>query len=253
MKLSLCLALLCFLATSTFAQTQPPKHHRRNPNGQTNAPEGGGGTSAAPAPDPGADQAKQVEYYQKSFVPADPWRIVNGATNFAKGADWVQFEGRVTQVSSDGLVVQGWFGEPLCYMLPNNGNATTGSFLLSNYPRNAGVGQTFSRNDRFVALKTGDKNGMPNLDYATVYTPELTDDQKAAAVQAKSKTDAKVLAFHKELADKGDAYGQYKMGMRYLTGDGVDKDIAKARDLLSKSAAQGNKDAATELAKIPAN
>jgi TPR repeat protein len=254
MKLLLSLALLCFLAGSAFAQTPPVKHHHRNTNAPAGSPDGGGNPAyPTPAPESPAEQTKQVEFYQKSFVPNDPWRIINSATNFAKGADWVQFEGRVTQVSADGLVIQGWFGEPLFYMLPNNGGATTASFLLSNYPRNVGVGQTFSRNDRLVAMKSGDKNGMPSLDYGAVYVPELTDEQKAAAAQAKSKAADKVLAFHKELADKGDAYGQFKMGMRYLTGDGVDKDMAKARDLLGKAAAQGNKDAATELAKLPAN
>ncbi|MDB6022292.1 MAG: hypothetical protein JWQ04_2149, partial [Pedosphaera sp.] len=206
---------------------------------------------AVPPPDPAADQAKQFQQYQKNFVPADPWRVLNDKTNFARGDDWVQFEGRVTQVTSDGITVQGTFGEPLFYLLPNNGNATTGNFLLSNYPRPMAIGQIFSRNDRAVAFKAGTKNDLPNLDYGLVYVPELTEEQKAQAVQVKSKTDSKVLAFHKELAEKGDAYGEYKMGVRYLNGDGVDKDLAKARDLLGKAAAQGNKDAATELAKLP--
>jgi len=178
---------------------------------------------------------------------------MNDKTNFARGEDWVQFEGRVASVSGDSIVVQGTFGPPLFYMLPNNGGATTGSFVLSNYPRSVAAGQIFSRNDRLVAFKGGTKDNMPQLDYETVYVPQLTDDQKAAIAQSKSKTDAKVLAWHKELAEKGDAYGEYKMGLRYETGDGVEKDLAKAKDLLGKSAAQGNKDAADELAKITAS
>lgn len=88
----------------------------------------------------------------------------------------------------------------------------------------------------------------------------LTPDQMAAVKKAyadaaaKAKIDAakKTLEFQQKLADKGDAYGQFKMGIRYLTGDGVDKDPAKARDLLAKSAAQGNKDAADQLTKLAA-
>lgn len=69
---------------------------------------------------------------------------------------------------------------------------------------------------------------------------------------AKAKQDAaeKVLAWHMSLADKGDAYGQFRMGQRYLTGDGVEKDLIKARDLFAKSAAQGNGDAAAALARL---
>jgi TPR repeat protein len=34
------------------------------------------------------------------------------------------------------------------------------------------------------------------------------------------------------------------------TGNGVEKDLAKARELFEKAAAQGNQNAATELAKL---
>ncbi len=194
-----------------------------------------------PPPPPPTKNHAQVQNYQKAFVPTDPWRVMEDKTNFARGGDWVQFEGRVTQVTPDGLV------------LPRAGSANHSAtcsrmtrlplplshFFLSNYPRRAAVGQVLSRNDRLVALKSGTKNDLPLLDYETVWVHQLTEEEKAAAVSAKSKTDAKVLAFHQELADKGDAYGQYKMGVRYLNGDGVDKDPQKARDLLAKAAAQG--------------
>jgi TPR repeat protein len=254
MRTLLSILLVCLTASAVRAQTPAPataKHGKHHKAGDTNAPAGAPDSDAAAA----ADQTAQIQNYQKAFVPSDPWRVMNDKTNFARGGDWVQFEGRVTQVTSDGLVLQGWFGEPLCYLLPHNTTATTmTSFLLSNYPRRAAVGQVLSRNDRLVALKSGTKNDLTQLDYGTVWVHQLTEEEKAAAVSAKSKTDAKVLAFHQELADKGDAYGEYKMGVRYLNGDGVDKDPQKARDLLAKAAAQGNKDATDELAKLaPAN
>lgn len=62
----------------------------------------------------------------------------------------------------------------------------------------------------------------------------------------------KTLEFHRNLCAQGDAYGQFKMGIRYLTGDGVEKDENKARDLLAKSSAQGFKDATIALAKLHA-
>lgn len=41
------------------------------------------------------------------------------------------------------------------------------------------------------------------------------------------------------------------MGLHYLNGDGVPKDVEKARDMFSKAASQGNTDASAELAKLP--
>jgi TPR repeat protein len=53
-----------------------------------------------------------------------------------------------------------------------------------------------------------------------------------------------------EQAGNGEARGQFCMGKRYLTGGGVKKDIAKARDMFQKAAAQGHPDAAAELKKL---
>jgi hypothetical protein len=50
-----------------------------------------------------------------------------------------------------------------------------------------------------------------------------------------------------ELAEKGDAYGQYCLGTRYRDGCGVPKDLAKAREWLGKAASQGLGNAVREL------
>jgi TPR repeat protein len=75
---------------------------------------------------------------------------------------------------------------------------------------------------------------------------------KDEAAKKKAAADAATLKFYQERAEKGDAVGQYRMGIRYLKGDGVPKDLDKARESLSKAAAQGNQDAAAELAKLSA-
>ncbi len=240
MKRALCILLACLLAQCVWAK---PKHSKTNavPDASaTNAP----GT-------PAVDPVAQAKEYQKLFVPADPWRIMNDKTNYAKGGDWCQFEGRVVQVFPSGIELRGWFGEPLLYMLQTD--VPNELFFLTNYPRPVTVGQLLSRSDRLVALKAGTTpaGNLPNLDYCTVWAPAQTDEQKAKAAQAKNDAGAKVLAFHQELADKGDPYGEYKMGMHYLNGEGVPKDLEKARDMFSKASAQGNKDAATELSNLP--
>jgi TPR repeat protein len=76
--------------------------------------------------------------------------------------------------------------------------------------------------------------------------PKQQTDQKAEA-------GARTLKYHQQLAEKGDDYGQLQMGERYLKGDGVLKDLAKARLYLSLSAGQGNSTAAKALADLSAS
>ncbi|MBI3875696.1 MAG: SEL1-like repeat protein [Verrucomicrobia bacterium] len=48
-------------------------------------------------------------------------------------------------------------------------------------------------------------------------------------------------------AESGSAQAQYDLGLRYLTGDGVEKDDGKAREWLQKSADGGNAQARNKL------
>lgn len=97
----------------------------------------------------------------------------------------------------------------------------------------------------------------PIYDYGTPWTPPTraltpveAEAAKNAAEKKKQQTMAATFTFHKSLADKGDARGQYCMGLHYLKGEGVDPDRATAKDYFEKSAAQGNDDAKEELAKL---
>ena len=77
-------------------------------------------------------------------------------------------------------------------------------------------------------------------------------EAEATKLAARAKAEASAVAFNQTAADRGDAYGQMRMGERYRDGDGVPKDETKARDFFAKSAAQGNQDAARALAKMHA-
>ena len=55
---------------------------------------------------------------------------------------------------------------------------------------------------------------------------------------------------NERLAAQGDAYGELRMGERYLAGDGVAKDIFKARDYLQRAAEQGSQTAVNELNRL---
>ena len=83
---------------------------------------------------------------------------------------------------------------------------------------------------------------------------EALDDQRRAAAEkadaAKKAVQARVLKGNQDLADKGDAYGLLRMGESYRDGEGVPKDLAKAKDYLTKAAAAGSQTAANELSKL---
>lgn len=69
--------------------------------------------------------------------------------------------------------------------------------------------------------------------------PKLTD------------AEARALKFNQDEAAKGNSSGLYRMGMRYKNGEGVEKDLRKAYEMLKKAAEAGHPDAADELATIP--
>ncbi|HMP82775.1 MAG TPA: hypothetical protein PKA41_08755 [Verrucomicrobiota bacterium] len=78
--------------------------------------------------------------------------------------------------------------------------------------------------------------------------PERMAKQRQSEITArKQETQSKVLAWHQELAARGDAYGQLRMGERYLTGEDVEIDVIKAVEFLRASAAQGNTTASNLL------
>ncbi len=60
----------------------------------------------------------------------------------------------------------------------------------------------------------------------------------------------KKLQWQMDRAEKGSDNAQYQLGMRYVKGEGVEKDLVKAKKWLEASAKQGNADAKKELAKL---
>ena len=75
----------------------------------------------------------------------------------------------------------------------------------------------------------------------------------APTVSKKAAVDLQVLQGNQAAADKGDIYGLLRMGERYRDGEGVPKDLTKARDYLTKAAAAGSPSADTDLKNLPTN
>ena len=74
-------------------------------------------------------------------------------------------------------------------------------------------------------------------------------EQKARIKADRERLNRNALNWQQERAAAGSATAQRSLGMRYLTGDGVEKDEARGMDLLRKGAAGGDSAAQKELAK----
>ncbi len=73
-------------------------------------------------------------------------------------------------------------------------------------------------------------------------------EQKQMELSAEEK---KKLQWQMDRAEKGSDNAQYTLGMRYLNGEGVEKNGKKARKWLEASAKQGNTEAKKALAEHP--
>ena len=84
--------------------------------------------------------------------------------------------------------------------------------------------------------------GMTN---AIPATPPPADPEKA-----KQETLKKTIEFEKKNAEKGAAWAQYALGMRHLTGDGVEQDEAAARKWLEAAAKNDDSRAKKKLEEL---
>ena len=71
-----------------------------------------------------------------------------------------------------------------------------------------------------------------------------------AAIAKKQAPYARALKWNMENAEKGDAYGLLRMGQRYRDGEGVQKDVAKAREYFTKAIQAGSPSADAELSTL---
>jgi hypothetical protein len=199
------------------------------------------------------------------------YRLVQGKVIPRNSRDWT--------IISDGIEVKGFLGGALLcttFTMHEVNTTTTvpsahfthvvaatksvktykDSFVLTNYPtaKRCVIGDVLRSP---IAVMRIDGMGARALyDYGVDYTPperKLTPEEaaaaKAQAVKMNAVGETAKLKFDEEQAENGKDLYQYRMGMRYLNGDGVEKDPAKASEYLEKSAAQGNQDAVKALAK----
>jgi TPR repeat protein len=221
-----------------------------------------------------ATVAKQLqienEYAQEKarqdFVPQNPWRAVNGITNYVKNLG-VEFCGKVVDVTKDGIRVEGEFGK-LFYTSYLPGTYEYHDFFVANYPFEVVNDHIISSSEHNMAFYVGTYtystvNGssrtIQKLDYGVPcgVPLELIKQQveqskvaKEKAEQAKLAAAEKALKYNQEQADKGDPTGLLRMAERYRDGEGVEKDLTKAKDFFQKAIDAGSPSAADELKRL---
>ena len=132
-------------------------------------------------------------------------------------------------------------------------------FFVEGFPYPANIGQGFEQMLAFNGSYFTYTNGVqtvtvPRFIYGTpcqkILSAEEIAAMKSKADAAKKSVSDRVLKANQDAAGRGDAYGLLRMGERYRDGEGVDKDLAKARDYLQRAADAGSPTAADDLKKL---
>jgi hypothetical protein len=211
----------------------------------------------------------------------EPWRIVNGVTNSVYGKDWYHFSGQVLKTYPDSILVRGSvsslesenrlgrldstdIGKASVLLLPEH-TFTYQEFVVTNFPYVVADGDNIKFLAYYMVKEVGtvvltnhaarNHDAFHKYDYGKVCPPppEWVAAVAAKAAKAKETAAAAILKLDQEKAAEGSALYQYRLGRRYLTGNGVEMDLLKAHELFKKAADQGNEEAAAELRNLSAN
>jgi hypothetical protein len=96
-------------------------------------------------------------------------------------------------------------------------------------------GSELTKTESAQALSEYCKNEAAEQAAAKAAQEKANAEAKAKAIAQKQAAAARALKANQDAAAKGDSFGLMRMGERYRDGDGVEKDLVKARDYFEKS------------------
>ena len=180
------------------------------------------------------------------------------------------FRGEVQEPLPTGVVLKGKFGPILTiHAVPDSTIAGIkyiygdDLFFVESFPypsiSGRGYQQMMAKDGDYFSYtnSTGQLITIRRLIYGKpcqkIWSPEEIAAAKQKVESKKQAATDKVVKYYQDLADKNDPVGLLRMGQRYRDGDGVPKDLTKARSCLSKAADAGSPTAADELKHFPAN
>jgi hypothetical protein len=178
--------------------------------------------------------------------------------------EWNFIHGKVLQVTSDGILFQKYAdgdfemaGDWRTVLIRNYPHTAVDGWTMSFYVLLDGVHQYTSVQNATKTIVAYNYGLIPSAAEMAHYKTEQKKkfdqlQQKNQTINDQKKTAAaiKALESNQALAEKGDAYGLFRMGERYRDGEGVPKDESKAREYFQKAAAKGHLSAANALKKF---
>jgi hypothetical protein len=241
-----------------------------------------------PAQEKAAQEAAQERQKQlfdseyRNFIPKDPWRAIDGKTNYAKGDGWDGFFGKVLEVQSNGIRIEGDCVRPGANtiihpeqgeMIPEGYYAThQEEFFVENYPYQCTESESLSLSENLTAKEVGvytyqtvmgGTRTIPKLVYGVpcavpaelvekaIQTAKAQADAKAAAIKRqKEESDKNAVKWLLTQVTNGDASAQCDLGERYLNGQGVETNRETAIYWLTQAANQGDIEASNMLTKL---
>ena len=193
----------------------------------------------------------------------DPWRAINGSTNSTREAGWLEFQGSPQGVRNGGVIFEGSFGKVGTLPKPFTFHPRpygADFFFVENFPYPVGGGKSFyglvAHYEGFFSYTNSEGQAITikKFNYGTPCTKTWSPEEIAAAKQkADSKKQAiqdRVLKSNQDSAARGEPLGLMHMGERYRDGDGVEKNLLKAKTYFQKAADAGVQEAADELSKL---
>lgn len=212
----------------------------------------------------GSGKGQQSDW-RTSFIPIDPWRAVNGQTNYVK-LNGVQFCGKVVEVTSDGIRIEGTWGRLGTIYYPVRGwpypyQPEYPDYFVTNYPYLAFPGQIIPSAQRLMAWSAGaytykTVNGrlrtIARLDYGTPCGPNpvllaAAKEQIQVAKEQKREAELRRMEWLERDATNGDVSAQYSLGFHYLHGIGCETNEVMGIFWLLKAAQQGDITASNDL------
>ncbi len=107
-----------------------------------------------------------------------------------------------------------------------------------------------SKTELIAYLSEQSKQESDRLAILRAAQEKANAEAKAKVAAQKQAAAARALKVNQDAAAKGDMFGLLRMGERYRDGDGVEKDLSKAREYLQKAADAGSPTAKEELANL---
>ncbi|HEX3625690.1 MAG TPA: hypothetical protein VH280_09710 [Verrucomicrobiae bacterium] len=207
--------------------------------------------------------------WRTTFVPYDPWRVVDGQTNYVK-LHGVEFCGQIMEIMHDGIRIEGEWGDlgrpyypPLGWQ-DDDHRKVYNDYFVTNFPYQVFPGEIFGSDKHLMAWYTGDytyktvhgvTRTIRKLDYGTPSGPNpillaAMQKQLQDAKEKRRESDLRTMAELQRYATNGDSSAEYSLAYHYMHGVGCDTNQIQGLFWLIKASAQGNIQASNDLQQI---